>query len=60
MVQFTNADDTPKRWYLKGRAAVFYKESVTGSPIPVAKMSTKVTVPVSMVTMSKGGRSTRA
>jgi NADH dehydrogenase FAD-containing subunit len=57
VIQFTNADDTPKRWYLKGRAAVTYKESVSGSPVKMMKLSKKVNV---KVTLSKGGRATRA
>ncbi|MFE6864142.1 NAD(P)/FAD-dependent oxidoreductase [Nocardia sp. NPDC057668] len=56
VVQFTNADDTPKRWYLKGGAAVFYKESVSSSPVPAFKRSRKMTA---QVQLSKGGRATR-
>ncbi|MEV6348196.1 FAD-dependent oxidoreductase [Actinoplanes sp. NPDC051851] len=32
VVQFTRADDSPARGYLTGRAAVWYKETVTASP----------------------------
>ncbi|WP_280267864.1 NAD(P)/FAD-dependent oxidoreductase [Nocardia wallacei] len=56
VIQFTNADDTPKRWYLKGRAAILYKEGVSSSPVPFFKASKKVNVTVSL---SKGGRATR-
>ncbi|RDI49573.1 NAD(P)/FAD-dependent oxidoreductase [Nocardia mexicana] len=56
VIQFTNADDTPKRWYLKGRSAIFYKESVSGSPVPIFKASKKMNVAVAL---SKGGRATR-
>ncbi|WP_067829779.1 NAD(P)/FAD-dependent oxidoreductase [Nocardia inohanensis] len=56
VIQFTNADDTPKRWYLKGKAAVFYKESVSSSPVPAFKMSKHVNV---QVAMTNGGRATR-
>jgi NADH dehydrogenase len=56
VIQFTNADDTPKRWYLKGRAALMYKESVSGSPLWSFRMSRRMNVPV---TLSKGGRVTR-
>ncbi|WP_342213116.1 NAD(P)/FAD-dependent oxidoreductase [Nocardia wallacei] len=56
VIQFTHADDTPKRWYLTGRTAVFYKESVSSSPIPVYSMSKRMNVPVAL---SKGGRATR-
>jgi NADH dehydrogenase FAD-containing subunit len=33
VVQFTHHDDTPSRWYLKGKAAIAYKEAVSGSPL---------------------------
>ncbi|MFG3342905.1 NAD(P)/FAD-dependent oxidoreductase [Glycomyces sp. NPDC048151] len=33
VIQFTNHDDTPSRWYLKGKAAIAYKEAVSGSPL---------------------------
>lgn len=56
VIQFTNADDTPKRWYLKGRAAMAYKESVSSSPVPAFKMSKYVPM---QVQLSKGGRATR-
>ncbi|MFE3195972.1 NAD(P)/FAD-dependent oxidoreductase [Nocardia sp. NPDC059240] len=57
VIQFTKADDTPRRWYLKGRAAVFYKEQVSGSPVPVFKMSKHMTM---QVQFANGGRATRA
>ncbi|WP_329092236.1 FAD-dependent oxidoreductase [Actinomadura citrea] len=56
VIQFTNADDTPKRWYLKGKAAVVYKEQVSSTPPVAAKMSRYVKMPVQL---SKGGRVTR-
>lgn len=56
VIQFTNADDTPKRWYLKGKAAVVYKEQVSSTPPVAAKMSRHVKMPVQL---SKGGRVTR-
>jgi len=33
VIQFTHHDDTPSRWYLKGKAAIAYKEAVSGSPL---------------------------
>ncbi|WP_433193129.1 NAD(P)/FAD-dependent oxidoreductase [Nocardia sp. CA-107356] len=56
VIQFTKADDTPARFYLTGRAAVLYKESVSSSPVPSFKLSKKVTVSVQL---SKGGKATR-
>ncbi|MFB9832890.1 NAD(P)/FAD-dependent oxidoreductase [Actinoallomurus acaciae] len=56
VIQFTHADDTPRRAYLKGRAAAFYKESVSGSPVPVYRLSKRMNV---SATLFKGGRATR-
>ncbi|MEV0294347.1 hypothetical protein [Nocardia sp. NPDC050710] len=56
VIQFTNADDTPNRWYLTGKAAVIYKDQVSGTPPVAAKMSRYVKLPVQL---SKGGRATR-
>ncbi|MGW5112991.1 NAD(P)/FAD-dependent oxidoreductase [Nocardia sp. NPDC004123] len=57
VIQFTKADDTPRRWYLRGRAAVVYKEQVSGSPVPVYKMSKHMNM---QVQFANGGRATRA
>ncbi|MTE13786.1 FAD-dependent oxidoreductase [Nocardia sp. CT2-14] len=57
VIQFTKADDTPRRWYLKGRAAVAYKETVSSSPVPTFTMSKHMTM---RVQFTNGGRSTRA
>ncbi|MFD0362217.1 NAD(P)/FAD-dependent oxidoreductase [Nocardia sp. GCM10030253] len=57
VIQFTKADDTPGRYYLSGRAAVRYKETVSSSPVPSFKLSKKVTMSVQL---SKGGKATRA
>ncbi|WP_249998072.1 NAD(P)/FAD-dependent oxidoreductase [Actinoplanes sp. M2I2] len=35
VVQFTRPDDSPRRAYLTGRTAVWYKETVSASPWPV-------------------------
>jgi NADH dehydrogenase FAD-containing subunit len=56
VIQFTHADDTPRRAYLKGRAAVLYKEAVSGSPVKMFRLSKRMTV---SATISKGGRATR-
>jgi NADH dehydrogenase FAD-containing subunit len=45
VIQFTHADDTPRRWFLSGRAAVLYKELVTSSPLPAYRLSRRFTVP---------------
>ncbi|MBA9002230.1 NAD(P)/FAD-dependent oxidoreductase [Thermomonospora cellulosilytica] len=56
VIQFTRADDTPRRAYLKGRAAVLYKETVSGSPIKLYRLGKRMNV---SATLSKGGRATR-
>ncbi|GLY86478.1 NAD(P)/FAD-dependent oxidoreductase [Actinoallomurus iriomotensis] len=56
VIQFTHADDTPRRAYLKGRVAVRYKETVSASPVKVYRLSKRMNV---SVTFFKGGRATR-
>lgn len=56
VIQFTYADDTPRRWFLRGRPAVAYKEMISGSPLKLYRMSKRMTVSASL---SKGGRATR-
>ncbi|MFC9436198.1 NAD(P)/FAD-dependent oxidoreductase [Nocardia sp. NPDC057030] len=48
VIQFTKSDDTPARCYLTGRMAVAYKESVSSSPVPVARFSRRMNVPVKL------------
>ncbi|RRS01564.1 NAD(P)/FAD-dependent oxidoreductase [Glycomyces terrestris] len=56
VIQFTKPDDTPSRWYLKGRAAVAYKEAVSSSPLKFYRA--KTAVPARM-TGRTGGRRNR-
>ncbi|MFC8124372.1 NAD(P)/FAD-dependent oxidoreductase [Streptomyces sp. NPDC057302] len=56
VIQFTHADDTPRRWFLGGRAAVAYKETISGSPLKMYRLSKRIPVSASL---SKGGRATR-
>ncbi|WUH99027.1 FAD-dependent oxidoreductase [Spirillospora sp. NBC_00431] len=56
VIQFTHADDTPRRAYLKGRAAILYKETVSGSPVKLYRLGKRLNV---TATISKGGRATR-
>ncbi|SEH03165.1 NADH dehydrogenase, FAD-containing subunit [Nonomuraea solani] len=53
VIQFTKADDTPGRWYLTGRAAVAYKETVSGSPLTTYRLSKHMNV---TTIVSKGTR----
>ncbi|WP_330181532.1 FAD-dependent oxidoreductase [Nocardia sp. NBC_01503] len=56
VIQFTNADDTPNRWYLKGRPAVFYKAFVSSTPPFAYKLSKHMNA---QVQLTNGGRATR-
>ncbi|MDP4510275.1 NAD(P)/FAD-dependent oxidoreductase [Nonomuraea sp. 3N208] len=56
VIQFTHADDTPARFYLKGKWAVIYKETVSSSPWKeFAILKRWARLPLSL----KGGRATR-
>ncbi|MEU4474634.1 FAD-dependent oxidoreductase [Micromonospora sp. NPDC023888] len=57
VVQFTRPDDSPRRGCLTGRAAVWYKETVSASPWPTYRRMT--TMPSSGVFWPRGGRFTR-
>ncbi|MGP4098782.1 NAD(P)/FAD-dependent oxidoreductase [Nonomuraea sp. KM90] len=52
VIQFTRPDDSPRRWYLTGRAAVFYKETVSSSPIPMFRLLKRGLVPVRAFALS--------
>jgi NADH dehydrogenase FAD-containing subunit len=56
VIQFTHADDSPRRLYLKGRWAVRYKETVSSSPPKLHRMSKRFNV---SATLWRGGRATR-
>ncbi|MGP4114921.1 NAD(P)/FAD-dependent oxidoreductase [Streptomyces sp. 4N509B] len=56
VIQFTHADDSPRRWYLRGTWAVRYKEMVSGSPLTLYRLSRRVNV---SARLSRGGRATR-
>ncbi|GID29213.1 NAD(P)/FAD-dependent oxidoreductase [Paractinoplanes brasiliensis] len=57
VVQFTRPDDSPRRAFLTGRAAVWYKETVTASPWPT--FTRMVEHPGSASWWPRGGRFTR-
>ncbi|MEV6212359.1 FAD-dependent oxidoreductase [Kitasatospora sp. NPDC051914] len=56
VIQFTRADDTPRRQCLTGRGAVVYKELVSASPLMTYRFSKRMNV---TTIVSKGGRATR-
>ncbi|MER7463686.1 FAD-dependent oxidoreductase [Streptomyces sp. NPDC097981] len=56
VVQFTHGDDTPRRWYLTGRAAVAYKESVSSSPLTAFRMSRRYAIPARAMWTRGGSR----
>jgi NADH dehydrogenase FAD-containing subunit len=55
VIQFTHADDTPRRGFLTGRAAVLYKESVSSTPLILYRLNKRFDVTAQI---SKGGRAT--
>ncbi|MCO5974546.1 NAD(P)/FAD-dependent oxidoreductase [Actinoallomurus soli] len=57
VVQFTRPDDSPRRFYLTGRLAARYKETVTASPWPTWTRMKKM--PASGAFWPRGGRFTR-
>ncbi|MGW1674136.1 NAD(P)/FAD-dependent oxidoreductase [Streptomyces sp. NPDC002324] len=56
VIQFTRADETPRRIHLTGRGAVAYKEMVSGSPLTTYRLSKRMNV---TTVVSRGGRATR-
>lgn len=58
VIQFTHPDDTPKRWYLTGQAAAWYKETVSSAPWPSFPRLVKVPA-VGVFAWRRGGRYTR-
>ncbi|GAA4958902.1 NADH dehydrogenase FAD-containing subunit [Nonomuraea thailandensis] len=56
LIQFTRHDDTPGRFFLKGKAAVLYKEWVSSTPPKAYVKTHRYPAPVSL---SRGGRATR-
>jgi NADH:ubiquinone reductase (H+-translocating) len=57
VVQFTRPDDSPRRFYLTGRKAAWYKEFVTSYPWPLNLRMVKR--PSTGVNWPRGGRFTR-
>ncbi|GAA3846819.1 FAD-dependent oxidoreductase [Sphaerisporangium flaviroseum] len=57
VVQFTHPDDSPRRVYLTGRRAAWYKETVSASPWPAYGRMKKI--PSSGAFWPRGGRFTR-
>jgi len=56
VIQFTYPDDTPRRWYLTGRAAIRYKETVTSSPIKTYGLAKRLAVSSRMLATTGGRR----
>ena len=55
VIQFTHADDTPGRFYLAGRLAVAYKETVSSSPWTTYRLIRAIPG-VGSMTWRRGGR----
>ncbi len=58
VIQFTRADDSPRRWFLTGRLAVLYKQFVTGSPPTTYRIAKRLNLPAAALA-SRGGRANR-
>jgi len=58
VIQFTHSDDSPGRFYLAGRFAVAYKETVSSSPWTTYRLL-KLLPALGAATWRRGGRSTR-
>jgi len=58
VIQFTRADDSPGRFYLAGRLAVAYKETVSSSPWPTYRLIRALPMAGS-TTWRRGGGSNR-
>ena len=58
VIQFTHPDDSPARFYLAGRLAVAYKETVSASPWTAYRLF-KLIPAVGATTSRRGGRGTR-
>ena len=58
VIQFTHADDSPGRFYLAGRLAVAYKETVSSSPWPTYRLIRALPTAGS-TTWRRGGGSNR-
>ncbi|MFI6258334.1 NAD(P)/FAD-dependent oxidoreductase [Micromonospora zamorensis] len=57
VVQFTHPDDSPRRMYLTGRRAAWYKETVSASPWPTYGRMKRM--PAAGAFWPRGGRFTR-
>jgi NADH dehydrogenase FAD-containing subunit len=58
VIQFTHADDSPGRFYLAGRLAVAYKETVSSSPWTTYRLIRALPM-VGSMTWRRGGGSSR-
>jgi NADH:ubiquinone reductase (H+-translocating) len=56
VIQFTHADDTPARFYLAGRLAVAYKETVSASPWTTYRLIRAIPSIGSMTWRRAGGK----
>ena len=56
VIQFTHGDDSPRRWYITGRAAIFYKETVSSSPIKTYGLAKRLTISSRMLATTGGRR----
>ena len=58
VIQFTHADDSPRRFYLAGRVAVAYKETVSSSPWSTYRLIRALPT-IGAMTWRRGGEANR-
>jgi len=56
VIQFTFANDTPRRAYLAGRPAILYKQLVSSSPIYTYRLAKRLKISVRMLASTGGKR----
>jgi NADH dehydrogenase len=56
VIQFTYGDDTPRRWYITGRAAIAYKETVSSSPLKTYGLAKRLAISARMLATTGGKR----
>lgn len=54
VIQFTHKDDSPRRWYLTGRWAIAYKETVSSSPLQTYGLLKRGLVPAGVFRLTAG------
>jgi len=56
VIQFTFADDTPRRAYLRGRPAILYKQFVSSSPVYTYRLAKRLKISARLLASTGGKR----